>query len=140
VGQSEERVRQRRSLIAAQRLLQPWGPLRKKRLTLKGFAAGRTRSGFKMVCLTPGLSLAPTAGLQLANAFGVPVTTKLTHYPERKDLWLVLAGDVVFLFESAEGAAILAGFERCARDVAVVFRQQRFHVALLKSLYRAASR
>jgi hypothetical protein len=48
--------------------------------TLTGFDPRQTLSG-----LTAFSQWIPrveaTAGLQLANAFGVPVSTKLTHYP-----------------------------------------------------------
>lgn len=40
--------------------------------------------------------------------------------------------DAVFLFEAAEGAAIFAGFERGVGDVAAVFVEELFDVALFE--------
>ena len=51
----------------------------------------------------------------------------------------VLALDAVFLFETAEGAAIFAGFEGGMRDIAAVFVKELFDVALFESFDRAAA-
>ena len=45
---------------------------------------------------------------------------------DRRNLWMDLeirksARDVIFLFESAEGAAVFAGFKSCVSNVAVMF-------------------
>ena len=55
------------------------------RLTVKGFDARGTRSGFKATLVNwhPGFSLRSNPGLKLANAFGVLLREfKLSHYPE----------------------------------------------------------
>jgi len=72
-----EFIRRRRSLISAQRLERSDNPgniIENYDLTLKGFVSWRTPSGLdEYVYLTQVCRFVPTAGLKVANAFGVQI-------------------------------------------------------------------
>ena len=64
--------------MSAHGSLEPWVHLRQRLLNPKGFVKWRTLSGFQgIVLLIPqGSRCARTAGLKLANAFGVKIQTE----------------------------------------------------------------